>query len=196
MTEKKWLLTSVLFMFCNILLMAQSEINEQSLINRPEIELIIGLNQPNFDHQLLFTDKPNNNSDVNDVITNNNMDNDVTDDDLEDELDELLDELEDLDEPPNEPAKEDLILVKEMYDLDLTIYPNPAKDYIKLRFDKTDEYKVEIYDLIGNKVLSETHSVKLGTELEFDLNNFQTGVYIMHINSNEAMTIKKFAIKH
>jgi len=189
MTEKKFLLVCFFLMFCNAVLFAQSKISDGKSFIRPQIELIIGLNHPDIDLHIQSIDTPKN-SDVNDGVTYSHINTDETDDNLED----LLDELED--EPPTEPAKEDLILVKQSFDLDLKMYPNPAKDYIKLQFDEANEYTVEIYDLIGNKVLSEMHSVKVGAELEFNLNNFQTGVYIMHINSNEAMTIKKFAIKH
>lgn len=196
MITKKWLQTSVLFLFSNIMLMAQSEISQERIVNRPEIELIIGLNQPNISHQIRSTDSYNNSDYVNDVITNHIVDYNDTSDDWEDELEDWLDVLDEEDDAPTEPVKEELILVKQIFDLELNIFPNPAKDYIKLQFDKTNQYQVEIYDLIGNKVLSETHVVDIGTELEFDLNNFETGVYIMHISSNEATTIKKFAIKH
>ncbi len=172
-------------------LLAQSDLNDQNINGQPEIDLIIGLNQPSIDHHILFT-----NTDVIDVIINDIRDDEEKDDDVIEDLEDLLDELEDLDDPPTEPGKEELILVKELGELDLNIYPNPAKDYIKLQFDETNDYQVEIYDLIGNKVLSEVHSVDLGVELEFDLNSYQAGIYIMYIKTKEAMTIKKFAVKH
>jgi len=191
MTTKILLSIYAFATFFSCQLMAQSDINEQKNFSRPEIELIIGLNQPTVDHEISFTDQ-----DVIDYIIDDIRDNEDVDDDLIEELEDLLDALEGLDDPPTEPGKEEMILVKEPLDLELKIYPNPAKDYIKLQFDETNDYQVEIYDLIGNKVLSEMHSVEFGTELEFSLNNFQTGVYIMHIKTQEAMSIKRFAIKH
>lgn len=188
--KKRNIITIIAFsIFCNFLLVAQSDINDQNLSIHPEVEVIIGLNQPTIDQEILFT-----HPDVIDVIINDIRDDEESDDELIEELEDLLDALDDLDD--TEPDKEELVLVKELSELDLKIYPNPAKDYIKLQFDETNNYEVEIYDLIGNKVLSEIHNVEFGTELNFNLSNFQTGVYVMYIKTEQAMTLKKFAIKH
>jgi len=180
-------------------LFAQSDIYELNFVAQPEIELIIGLNQPNKDHEILLMETPvdliDEVIDENEVI-DNSIDIDVADGNSEEDLQDLLDELEDIDNPSSEPGKEELILVKELHDLDINIYPNPAKDYVKLQIDKTDDYQIVMYDLIGNKVLSEIHSVEFGSELKFDLSNFQTGVYVMYIRTKETTTIKKFALKH
>jgi len=183
----------VAFLFIlNIQLQAQNDINFENLTSHPEVDLIIGLNQPTIDQEIHFT-----HPDVIDVIINDIRDNEESEDDeLIEELEDLLDAMGELDDPPSEPDKEELILVKELGELDLNIYPNPAKDFIKLQFDETDNYEVEIYDLIGNKVLSEIHTVEFGTELKFNLSNFQTGVYVMYIKTEKATTLKKFAIKH
>lgn len=182
----------ILLILSGIQLQAQNDINFENLSIHPEVEVIIGLNQPTIDQEIQFT-----HPDVIDVIINDIRDNEESEDDeLIEELEDLQDAMGELDDPPSEPDKEELILVKELGELDLNIYPNPAKDFIKLQFDETDNYEVEIYDLIGNKVLSEIHSVEFGTELKFNLSNFQSGVYVMYIKTETAMTLKKFAIKH
>jgi len=175
----------------SIQLQAQSDIDFENHINHPEVDLIISFSQTTINHEIQFTG-----TDAIDVIINEMRNEEETDDDVIEELEDLLDALGDLDDPPSEPEKEELVLVKEYAELESKIYPNPASNYIKLAFDETNNYLVEIYDLIGNKVLSDSRTVDLGTELKFNLNNFQEGVYIMHIKSDSAMTIKKFAIKH
>lgn len=189
------IITSCIFISTGIL-KAQNPVNfENVAIAHPEIELIIGLNKPTSDQQLEFT-----NPGVIDVIIQEIMENnDSGDEVLLEQLNDLLDEFEeidDLDDFGGEPEKEELILVKEESPIEMDMYPNPAKNNINVVFEKDDLYQIEIYDLIGNKMLSEAHQLSSADILNFNLSNFRTGVYIMNIKNTDASTIKKFAIKH
>lgn len=71
----------------------------------------------------------------------------------------------------------------------LTIYPNPSgigKIYITSK--STAEKKIEIFDVLGKKVL-ETISSK-----EVNISALSPGVYIIKIKENEASTTRKLII--
>lgn len=72
----------------------------------------------------------------------------------------------------------------------LTIYPNPTgigKVYISSK--STSEKKIEIFDVLGKKVLETTTSTK-----EVNVSALSPGVYIIKIKENEASATRKLII--
>jgi hypothetical protein len=68
----------------------------------------------------------------------------------------------------------------------VNIYPNPASDHINLSFSSTKEELVNltIHDIMGRLVYNNTEAVTLGTnQIQVDLHQFETGLYIIQINS-------------
>ena len=73
----------------------------------------------------------------------------------------------------------------------LSIYPNPVSNgklYItsKLGLEK----EIQIFDVLGKKVLDTTTSVK-----EINISNLNPGVYIVKIKEKDASTTRKLIIK-
>jgi hypothetical protein len=64
----------------------------------------------------------------------------------------------------------------------MNVYPNPARDHIRIdaRFNKSGTYK--IHSVIGQKVLEGNLQANINT---IDLNGFENGIYILEINSEE-----------
>lgn len=74
----------------------------------------------------------------------------------------------------------------------LNIYPNPTSGdriYISSK-NNTLSKDVEIYDVLGKKILQTTISGK-----ELSISNIPTGVYIIKIKEGEATATRKLIIK-
>lgn len=72
----------------------------------------------------------------------------------------------------------------------LTIYPNPSgigKVYISSK--STADKKIEIFDVLGKKVLETVTSTK-----EVNISSLSPGVYIIKIKENEASATRKLII--
>ncbi len=75
----------------------------------------------------------------------------------------------------------------------LHIFPNPVKDFLYVRFDRTARYQVKIYDLSGKKIL-ETETGN--RELQLDLRQLKAGYYLLIVtqpdeNRFSAIKIRK-----
>ena len=81
--------------------------------------------------------------------------------------------------------------MKELHN-EWVIYSNPtdSKLYIEYNSDKEIKAEVEIYNLVGSKMLK--NSVVLGKAMlsAIDVSVLQDGVYIMSIKNTEGRTIK------
>ncbi|WP_196890537.1 T9SS type A sorting domain-containing protein [Aureivirga marina] len=63
----------------------------------------------------------------------------------------------------------------------LTIYPNPANNFVKISA-KEEIQKIEIIDVLGKKVFSKKGNI---SEEKIDISTLKSGVYFIQITSNE-----------
>jgi len=69
------------------------------------------------------------------------------------------------------------------------VYPNPANDYFEITNDSQNELAVNIYDILGNKVItSEASRLK---KQSFSLANLNSGVYLVELKSDNQKLVKK-----
>ena len=68
----------------------------------------------------------------------------------------------------------------------LVLYPNPANEFVKIS-SSVDINKVEIYNLLGKKVISTS---KL-TNNNLDVSSLSKGVYLMKLTSGESVASRK-----
>ncbi|MDQ8005879.1 MAG: sialate O-acetylesterase [Pedobacter sp.] len=83
-------------------------------------------------------------------------------------------------------------------DLEVVLYPNPAKEkiYINIKGNHQEQVKIEIFDLTGKKVSS--LNFKPSNEIQQDINRLNSGVYVLRVSSvvgNKLMGSARF-IKH
>jgi hypothetical protein len=81
--------------------------------------------------------------------------------------------------------------------IEVTIYPNPAKNKISLLVEEfsLQHPTVIIYDITGKKVLSSNYQeLNGGEKLEIDISSLNNGNYLMKIVSDKGFTIKKFVV--
>lgn len=78
--------------------------------------------------------------------------------------------------------------VKKIRSTGFDLYPNPAKDYITLKFDTKKPIEVEVFNVLGVAVLSKTHNSE---ETTIDLSSLQAGVYFIKFVSEEGKVYSK-----
>ncbi len=78
--------------------------------------------------------------------------------------------------------EEPVSVIEEDKTQDINIFPNPAKDYIK--FNKVIYEKVEIYSMLGVKLLERENVQKI------DISSFATGMYFIKIGNKTKIFVK------
>tara|TARA_R110001592_G_scaffold363109_2_gene680441 strand:+ start:134544 stop:135950 length:1407 start_codon:yes stop_codon:yes gene_type:complete len=72
---------------------------------------------------------------------------------------------------------------------DFNIYPNPASDVLNLRSFNTLANSIELRDIAGKLVFSETVNQK---DQSFDIANLKPGIYLVKIETNQKTLTQKF----
>jgi len=195
--KKAITLISVLFLITASvsLVNAQRGANLDDL-NRPDVVPIIGVYHPMDWNAAKFLedniDREDTTDDFDTGVSDFGDKND--DDDFDDILDDYIDDLED--EEGGEPEKEELVLEKlgSLNSVEVVLYPNPATNFINVNVDNEQNFEIEVYDLIGNLVITQKLGELSNTENRLDISNLQKGVYLMHIISTTERLIKKFGV--
>lgn len=72
---------------------------------------------------------------------------------------------------------------------EVSMYPNPARNEISLKYPVTKPVEVSIYNVLGSKVKTFTHS---GTETSINTSELQKGLYFVRFTQGGAMISKSF----
>lgn len=72
---------------------------------------------------------------------------------------------------------------------DLQVYPNPASTSLTLKFEAQKPIAIEIYDILGKKVLSAQHNA---LESKIDVSALQNGIYIIRVQEDGKVYTKTF----
>ena len=76
----------------------------------------------------------------------------------------------------------------------ITLYPNPASDYVNLSFiEAGEDYKIEIYDALGKKVLKKNY-ISSSSDERIYLNGISAGIYFINIYSDTDQITKKLIV--
>ena len=76
----------------------------------------------------------------------------------------------------------------------ITLYPNPASDYVNLSFiEAGEDYKIEIYDALGKKVLQK-NNISSSSDGRIYLNGISAGIYYINIYSDTDQITKKLVV--
>ncbi|MFP4845551.1 VPS10 domain-containing protein [Winogradskyella sp. PE311] len=78
--------------------------------------------------------------------------------------------------------------------IDLKMYPNPANSEVNLKWNKSEEVSVRIYNTVG-KLMFYGKDINLLNETKIDISSFSTGVYFVKLNSSIGEVTKKLIIK-
>ncbi len=85
------------------------------------------------------------------------------------------------------------------YTVDISIYPNPASDYVSIELDveETSNINIVIYDITGKAVISKSNDNVRGFQnINIPLSTIHPGSYIVRILfDNEPVSIKKLIVR-
>lgn len=79
---------------------------------------------------------------------------------------------------------------KEVAKPELSVYPNPADDFLRVQYEVTKDASFELINLVGAKVYS-TRLDAQSTEMELDLSNLNPGVYFYTLKSEGKVVISR-----
>ena len=74
-------------------------------------------------------------------------------------------------------------------DLDITIYPNPTLDVLKINSNQTTLKSIQIFNLLGKEIKS--YKKENANQNTFDVSNLKTGLYILKINTDKGSVTRK-----
>ena len=78
--------------------------------------------------------------------------------------------------------------------LTVSVAPNPANSYIKVKASGVDAASIKMVDVLGNIVLKET---MFGTSKTIDVREFRNGIYFIAVEAEGAKTInRKVIVRH
>jgi hypothetical protein len=86
------------------------------------------------------------------------------------------------------------IQTNEQEDQNITIYPNPAANFLYVRSHNPEPSLITIENLLGQIVFQEKRDPK--THNEIDISSLDEGSYIVSIYTNKKTIIKKLIIDH
>lgn len=76
-----------------------------------------------------------------------------------------------------------------------SVYPNPTKGLGKIRFEQDGSYDIQVMDMIGNQVRSLRRSVDANEEVQLNLSDLPTGVYLINIKGKSIHKTVKLTIE-
>lgn len=87
--------------------------------------------------------------------------------------------------------------VGDVQTIDLAVYPNPASEKLNVTFEaQGGDYLIQVTDLQGRVVLSESHSNLSGSQnLEVNTSNLSSGNYLLSVAQSGASFTKMISIK-
>ncbi len=85
--------------------------------------------------------------------------------------------------------------VSEIDNMMAEIYPNPASNFVKIRFNGAlDKADVVIVNMLGQKVY-QADNLPTNTELVLDITSWNSGVYFVNVYANNKRSLLKFSVR-
>ena len=81
------------------------------------------------------------------------------------------------------------------FDLDqLSLYPNPAKDEVNIKWNSSEDVSLRIYNATG-RIVFFGKKVNLQSGYKIDVSAFNAGVYFVKLNSSTGEITKKLILR-
>lgn len=75
-------------------------------------------------------------------------------------------------------------------EIEFTVYPNPAHNYVQIQTATAEVYAIEITNILGQRIYSVKPSES--DKATIDISNFGSGIYFISLNKGNVLTVKKF----
>ncbi|PIA81081.1 hypothetical protein BFR04_15385 [Gaetbulibacter sp. 4G1] len=89
------------------------------------------------------------------------------------------------------PSQNTTLSTEDVLASNFKIYPNPVKDIVTIESKNVKVSSVEMYSIIGNKVISENNLVNN----RFDVSALSSGIYLLKVNTDDNSLVKKIVIE-
>jgi len=91
-------------------------------------------------------------------------------------------------------ALNQILSTEEVHSNQFNLYPNPAKDVVVITNQENKAVKqIKIYDVTGK--LIDTQNFDNKTEIQFTVENLTSGIYLLHLKTNEGTAVKKLIVQ-
>ena len=88
----------------------------------------------------------------------------------------------------NEVSTEETISDEQSF----TVYPNPAKDIVRLSTDNSQWTTVRIYNVLGMMI----EEIEINSnEIEINVSDYKTGIYFINVSNEELNVTKKIVVE-
>lgn len=86
----------------------------------------------------------------------------------------------------------------ELTEAQVKIFPNPAKDYIRVNISLDNPQDVNLFltDVTGKILDRQEHRNFFQGDLRFDVSKYATGTYFLRVNSQEGVKVEKIIVSH
>ncbi|MBU8892949.1 MAG: T9SS type A sorting domain-containing protein [Bacteroidales bacterium] len=76
---------------------------------------------------------------------------------------------------------------------EINIYPNPSNGIFNLEINGTEneQYKVNIFDVIGSMVYSRVYDIGISTKEQIDISDHPKGMYFMSVENNKGIVLSR-----
>ncbi|MBR6774897.1 MAG: T9SS type A sorting domain-containing protein, partial [Bacteroidales bacterium] len=85
-----------------------------------------------------------------------------------------------------------IVDVETVEEKDIAIYPNPARDFVKVSTDNGQQTTVRIYNTLG--MLVDEFEMNSG-EIEINVSDYKSGIYFINISNEESNVTKKIVVE-
>ena len=79
-------------------------------------------------------------------------------------------------------------------DNNISVYPNPAKDFVKVSTDNGQQTTVKIYNTVGMLVGTQL-ATSATNEIEINVSDYKSGIYFINISNEESNVTKKIVVE-
>ncbi|HPD64579.1 MAG TPA: T9SS type A sorting domain-containing protein [Bacteroidia bacterium] len=73
--------------------------------------------------------------------------------------------------------------------IDFSMYPNPVKDYLDIRFTRKGNHSIEIYNILGRRILKK--DIYNSDRMRISFENLQNGMYVVMYRAENGKVITK-----
>jgi hypothetical protein len=80
---------------------------------------------------------------------------------------------------------------------DLTVFPNPASDFLTVKFlmSKPETVSMSLHNLVGEQILFSSEKLNGAIVKNYDISTLPQGIYFLNIQSSEGRMTKKIVVK-
>jgi len=79
----------------------------------------------------------------------------------------------------------------------VAVYPEPATSYVKISIDSNPIVGVDIYNMLGEKILSSEGGITSGrSEINLNVSDWQAGIYFFMLETGPNTIQGKFSVQH